>query len=152
MTELAAAGNSWRGPAVPDGIDALMHNEQLGEDAALEKSGPAGLATPVRRRDARRESLACRPKQPAERTGVQVTGRLGEAKRRSASSGGDRAPDAVLSSLARCLCAAQGLQNERSSRSVDHPPSPCEGVSCSNVDRYASTQASVYSRKREEKK
>ena len=76
MTELAAAGNCWRGPAVPDGIDALMHSEQLGEDAAIMKSGPAGLATPVRRRDAHRESPACRPKQPAERTGVQVNGRL----------------------------------------------------------------------------
>ena len=75
------------------------------------------------------------------RTGVQVTGRLGEAKRRSASSGGDRAPDAVAQ-LTGALPSCGSRSTERTEQPRRQHPgsrSRCEGVSCSScedVDRY----------------
>ena len=113
--------DSLRGAAVPGKGDALVQRRGVLEDAALGKSGSAGLATPVRRRDARRESLACYPKLLTTRTSLQVTGRLGEAKRRRAPRDDYRAPDAALSLLAFYLLVAHDGESATSGWSSDHP-------------------------------
>ena len=96
-------------------------SDQLGETKELMRNASAGLASPDRRRGDRRESPASYPKQPTTRSNVQVNGRLGGHRRRSASSDGACDPRSLLGFLQRCLSGPHDGESDRSSRGGDHP-------------------------------